>query len=320
MNTIYKQLFDRNLIDDKQYSFLDVVQSKKIISLYYELRLLLYLGIMLFTGGLGYFAYQNMTEIGHIISMLLIACAVFAGFYFINKFQKPYSNAMVEVVHPYFDYILILTSLLIISLFTYIQVYFDIVQYFIYSSSFISAGILLLMAYRFDNRALLSMGITALAAAFGVSVTPVDWVKGTWFASGLLYLISILLGAGLVVAGELSERKDIKSHFKFTYQNFGLLLFFTGGISAMFENQYHVWFAFFTLLSAAYVLYQSWNLKQFLFFLYSSIAAYISFTYLLFQMLNGFDGGTVLLVYYFPFSCIAYVVLLINKKSHFKND
>jgi len=115
MENTNKELFQRELINDKQYQYLESIRTNKIVSLYYELRLMLYLGIMLFTGGVGYFAYQNMGEIGHLIAIALLGVGVVFGFYFIRKFAKAYSNLEVTVNHVYFDYILILVSLLIIA-------------------------------------------------------------------------------------------------------------------------------------------------------------------------------------------------------------
>ena len=127
MKNINQQLFQKNLITEKQFDFFEEIRNNERISLYFELRTILYLGIMLFTGGIGYFAYQNMSNIGHILSMLLLTMAIVVGFYFINKFSKPFASSQVIVEHAFFDYILILVSLLIISLLAYIQVYFDLV-------------------------------------------------------------------------------------------------------------------------------------------------------------------------------------------------
>ena len=320
MNNIYKQLFQEHLINDKQYTFLESIRTNKIVSVYYELRMILYIGIMLFTGGVGYFAYQNIGAIGHVISMILIGGVIGVGFYFINKFTKPYANTQVTINHAYFDYILILVSLLIITLFTYILVYFNLLELLINWTSFISTAILLFMAYRYDNRALLSMGITALAAAVGITITAVNWVSEEWFAPTDLYMISILLGASLSVIGQIAQTKDIKKHFKFTYQNFGLILYFIGCISATFDSQHESLYAILTLVSAGALSYYTWKSKEFLFFLYSNIAGYISITYLLFNIIDIWKEGYILMIYYFPLSCIGYILFLIKKKSHFAHD
>ena len=320
MDKIYGELFQRNLITDKQYAFLEAIRTKKIISLYYELRVVLYLGIMLFTGGVGYFAWQNMGEIGHLLCMFLIGASIAVGFYFIQKFAKPYSNLEVTINHAYFDYILILVSLLIISLFAYIQVYFGLVELLLSWTSYISAAILLFMAYRYDNKALLSMGIAAVSAAVGISITPVDWTKGAWLPTSDLYVISILFGVFLLVIAQVTFQKGIKKHFCFTYQNFGLLLFYIGSIAAMFDSNSGLLYAILLLVSSGVLTFYTWNKKEFLFFLYSNIAGYIAITYLFFQMVKAMEVGSQIYIYYFPFTCIAYILFLIQKKSRFAHD
>ena len=315
MKNINEQLRQNENISEEQFVFLEAIRTEKIVSVYYELRLILYLGIMLFTGGIGYFAYQNMGDIGHLIMMALIAIACVFGGYFIQRTTKPYSNIRVDVELVYFDFLLTLEAILIITLFTYVQVYFDLVELLINWTSFLSAAILFFMAYRYDNRALLSMGITAFAAAVGVSISTIDWATGDWFASRDLYVTNMLLGAGLAVLGHFSFVKDVKKHFKFTYQNFGLLLYFIGGITAIFDSEHSMLFALLVILSASALAYYSWKQKAFLFFLYSNIAGYIALTYILFEALIG--GSTILMIYYFPVSCIGYILFMVMNRKHF---
>ncbi len=320
MDNLYKTLFQRNLINEDQYQFLEAIRTEKVISIYYELRLILYLGILLFTGGVGYFAYQNMGEIGHVVSMSLIGIAIIVGFRFISKFAKPYSDMEVTVSHAYFDYILILVSLLIISLFAYVQVYFGLVELLINWTSFISAALLLFMAYRYDNKALLSMGITALAAAAGISITPVNWVKGEWSATSDLYVVAILLGIALLIAEQVTYRTGIKKHFRFTLQNFGLILYLIGCTAAMFNSENGSLYASLIIASAGFLAWYAWREKEFLFFLYSNISGYIAITYLLFKLVENQHGDYSFFIYYFPLTCISYILILVNNKSHFAHD
>ncbi len=320
MDNIYEELAQSKFINDNQYEFLEAVRTNKIVSLYYELRLVLYLGIMLFAGGVGYFAYQNLGKTGHLLCMAFIGAAIAVGFYFIRRFAQPYSNTQVVVNHIYFDYILVLVSLLIISLFAYIQVYFGLVELLLNWTSFISAAILLLMAYRYDNKAILAMGITALAAGLGVSITPVDWTTGQWTSTTSLYAVSILLGVFLVVVSEVTYRYGIKQHFRFTWQNFGLLLFYMGYITAIVTSSYKVLHAAIALVSSGILTYYTWKKKEFLFFLYSNIVFYIAVSYLLYKIVEWTDNNSVFEIYYLPLTCINYIVFLIQKKSHFSHD
>lgn len=320
MKNIYNQLLQDDLIKPKQFEFLEAIHTKKIVSIYMELRLILYLGILLFTGGIGYYAYQNLGDIGHILAMVLISISIIVGFYFIKKFAKAYSNLEVNVDLAYFDYLLILISLLIVSLFTYVQVYFDLVALLLNWTSFIAAIMFIFMAYRYDNRALLSMGIVALAAGIGLSVSPINWIEGNWVSSLDLYIISILFGAVLIVVGQISQNKEIKKHFRFTYQNFGLVLFYSGCVTAMFSE--NIGFAIFLLISAGMIGYYTWDKKEFLFFLYSSIAGYLGFTYLVFKLLNKLDDDSKLwaILYYIPITSIAFIIFILKNKHRFYHD
>jgi hypothetical protein len=321
MESKYKKLFDNNLIEKGQFEFLDAIETNKIISVFNELRLMLYLGIMLLSTGVGYFAYQNMGKFGHVSSMLLLLAGIIVCFFYILKYTPAYSNAEVSVTHPYYDYLLILVSLLIIGLFGYIQVYFNLVHLLLNWSTLISAVILLFMAYRFDNRGLLSMGVTALSATFGIVISPVNWTKGEWLPSLNLYNTAILLGVAFILIGQISQLKKIKSHFRFTYQNIGLLIFYIGCIAAIFDSNYSILYAFLLLFSSCAVIYYSWKYKEFLFFLYSSISGYIALSYLLIKLIeNSHSDAYILLIYYFPVSCVGYILFLIKKKSHFTNE
>ncbi|HEX5002538.1 MAG TPA: hypothetical protein VFW78_08570 [Bacteroidia bacterium] len=319
MGNINKALFDRNAISESQFNFLESIRTEKLISVYYELRFLLYTGILLFTGGVSYLAYEHFGNIAHVCAMVAIAAGIVIGFRFIGKFAKPYSNRQVTVDQPYFDYILLLVALLIISLFVYFQVYFDLVTLLVRWTSLVSAAILFTMAYRYDNRALLSMGITAFAATVGISLTPVDWVQGDWNRSVDLNLVCIILGLVFLLAGHLSATKFIKPHFRFTYVNFGLLLFYFGSLSGMFDSGFQEVYELILLISAALISFQTWRLKEFLFFLYSNIAGYIAITYFVYDFLDSTDAA-IALIYYFPLSCIAYIMFLMKKRKHFANE
>ena len=78
-----QELLDKGLLKQSQFDSLNAIVQKKVFSVFYELRTLLYLGVMLFTTGMGILIYQNIGELGHILSvialfLLSIACFVYA--------------------------------------------------------------------------------------------------------------------------------------------------------------------------------------------------------------------------------------------------
>lgn len=46
------------------------ILTRQVVSVFYELRSLLYLGILLFTTGAGLLIYENIGELGHLLSII----------------------------------------------------------------------------------------------------------------------------------------------------------------------------------------------------------------------------------------------------------
>ena len=320
MNQPHKKLREQGLLSDKQFSLLEDISNNKVISVYYELRILLYLGILLFTGGVGYIAYENIGDLGHVALMLILFLAIVGSAYYLFLKSEPYSREESTVQHIYFDYIVLLNALLLVGLFTYVQVYFNLVEVLLQWSSIITSVVFFALAYRFDHKGVLSMAITALAAAFGLSVSPVNWSQGDVMTTYQLYVTSCIVGSGLLAVGGGLAHLSIKKHFKFTYQNFGLLLLYFGLLCLSFDSFQEETNAFITLIVSGAIAYYTWRKHLFLFFLYSSIVAYIVLTYLLFELVFSHGEGYVLGIYYVPISCIAYVVFLVKHKKHFSDD
>src|SRR4051812_36303042 len=110
-----KELFDKGLIDEDQYRKIDVITSGKVVSVFYELRSLLYLGVMLFSAGTGILIYENIGDIGHVVAIVALALLTAACFLYAFRNALPYSSATVKPSTPYFYYIVLLGSLLFIS-------------------------------------------------------------------------------------------------------------------------------------------------------------------------------------------------------------
>lgn len=316
MEELHKKLHREKLLDDAPFQLIEAMESKKLISVYYELRLVLYLGILLFTGGVGYIVYQNMSSIGHIAVMVLLLAIIGFGSYYLFKNTVPYSSGEVKAAHMYFDYVVVLVALLVIALFTYVQVYFDLEALLFSWTSFISGVLFLYMAYRFDNKMVLSLGITAWAAVLGLSISPVNWVSGEWLEPNDIYILAFSYGSFLLVLGQVLEIKDIKKHFVFTYHNFALILLFVGFITLLFDADNGLLVAFLLLAFSVFIAWYTWKRRQFLFFLYGCFSGYIAFTYMVFSIDNIWE----LAFFYFPITCITGVILLVKNRNHFSDE
>src|SRR6476659_7332271 len=115
-----KELFGKGIITEEQFNKIDLITSGKIVSVFYELRSLLYLGVLLFTTGAGILIYQNIGELGHLLSIIALTLLTAACFWHVFMKGAPYSNSEVKGPTPYFDYIVLLGSLLFISVLGYL--------------------------------------------------------------------------------------------------------------------------------------------------------------------------------------------------------
>ncbi len=128
-NNTPRELLDKGLITPEQFTKIDLITSGKVVSVFYELRTLLYLGILLLTTGLGILIYENIGELGHLAAITLLVILTDCMFLlrrskctgiFTWKCKRPRT--------PYYDYVVLLGALLFISVLGYLQFQYEILD------------------------------------------------------------------------------------------------------------------------------------------------------------------------------------------------
>ena len=116
-----QSLFEKNLITEEQFKQITAHRNLNIFSLYSELKLFLYLSVLLFTSGIGILIYQNIDTIGHIaiLSLLLIVTAI--CFYFCFKKSVGFSYQETQFKNSVCDYLILAAVLLSIIFIGYLQ-------------------------------------------------------------------------------------------------------------------------------------------------------------------------------------------------------
>jgi hypothetical protein len=309
------ELLEKGLITPEQFQKIEPIVSGKIVSVFYELRTLLYLGVMLFTTGAGILVYQNIGSIGHIISIIAITVLMLVCFWYVYKNEVGYSHEAVQTPTPYYDYVLLLGCLLFVSIQGYLQFQYGFLDDNLGWSTLVTAVVFFYAAYRFDHVGVLSLAITALASFWSISVSPQKWYSGDFFSGSNLYNTAVIFS---IVVGGIAfflDKKEIKRHFTFTYLNFCMLIFFVGAVTGMF-NEY--WFLYVLLIysGCAFAFYMARWRRSFLFLLYAFLSGYIATTYLLFETIfNSVPEGW---FYYSLLSCVGFVYFIIKYKTFFK--
>jgi len=310
-----KELLEKNLLNADQYNTLEAIVSKKVFSVFYELRTLLYLGVMLFTTGVGILIYENIGDIGHLIAIGALFLTTAICFQYVFRKAAPYSHGKVITPVPYFDYIVLLGCLLFISVQGYVGFQFDLLDDNLGTSTLISAAFFFYAAYRFDHLGVLSLGITALASFFSISISPQKWYHDEFFSAAQLHITAMVFGLVLSGVAVLLDKRSIKPHFTFTYVNFGSLVFFIGVLAGLFDN-YDIMPLYLLFLYAGCALAVGFAhlKKSFLFLLYAFVFAYIGTTY----FLTDLNIPSELWFFYMIASCGGFVFFIIRFKNYFK--
>lgn len=310
-----QELLTKGLITQDQFDRIDVISSGKVVSVFYELRTLLYLGVMLFTTGAGLLIYQNIGESGHLISIILLTAIMLGCFWYVIKHGQTYSNEVIKSPTPYYDYVLLLGSLLFISIQGYLQFQYGALTEYLSWSTLITSFFFFYLAYRFDHIGVLSLAITALASFWSISVSPQKWYSDEYFSNSNLHNTAIIFSVVVTIIVLLLDKRKIKAHFTFTYFNFCTLIFFVGSVAGLFLGP---WLLYVLLIygGCIFAWYVAKTRRSFLFLLYAFVAGYIATTYLLAETI--FNYEPVLWFYYSILSCGGFIYFIIRFKNFFK--
>lgn len=314
--SLRNQLVQDGILQQSEANHIESFEKEKPMSVHWELRTLLYLGILLFISGISVLVYLNIDTIGHqaIIGAISVACGL--CFYYGNKHRQPYTHNEVKQTTPMFDYIVLLGCLLLGILIGYLQFQYSLFGLHYGIATLIPAVVYFVAAYFFDHKGILSLGITGLAAWAGISVTPMELLDNNDFSSLQIIITAIVIGVLLAGFSMYAENKEIKKHFGFTYNNFAANILFIATLAALFDQDLKV--ISFLLLAGVCFYYMKYAIKQqsFFFLLISVIYGYIGLTYAFFSLLIEINNELSFLLgmFFILASCVGIVLFFIYYK------
>lgn len=294
-------LKERNILSPEQADALADFERKRPVSVHHELRAALYVGILLLTGGLGLLIYEHYDEIGDLTIIGGMAGLCAAAFVYAWRNRPPFSSEQTRNRTVFGDYALLLACLLFLSLEGYAQYRFTLFGTRYGLVTFLPAVLFVALAYRFDHRGVLGMGLTALASWVGVTVRPLELRLKTNFFDEPTVLAAIGLGTVLIGAALWLEKKRIKAHFTYTILVMAGNLLLIALLAGVFNFEGRRWLYALPLFAVCAAF--DWLARReqvFLYRLMGVVYGYIGSTYLLFfRLLDGLNYPTEVYLIYF---------------------
>lgn len=280
-----QQLHTDGIITDEQLSAIEQHEARKFMSVHWELRTILYLGVLLFTSGIGFLIYLNIDTVGHQAVLAMISAACGGCFYYAFRNRLPYSNGESKYASPFFDYVILLGCLLFGIFVGYFQFQYSLFGTHYGLATLFPTLVFFICAYVFDHKGILSLGITGLAAWAGLTVTPLDLLERNDFSDTTIILTSIALGLLIIAFAWYADKKEIKKHFSFSYNNFGINILCIATLAALFDQPYKV-LSFLLLAGACWYFIRYAIAQQSLWFLLLAVVyGYIGLSYSAFSLL-----------------------------------
>jgi hypothetical protein len=294
---------EQGKISPEQYAHLAGLSRQEPFSLSLELNVVLYAGVLAFVAGLGWTVTTWSQQLGDVLVLAALSSILAASFWYCFSRAPTWSAAETSAPSPIFDYVLYLGSLVWSLELAYLESRFHVLsgQWDLYLLA--TAILYFFLAYRFDNRFVLSLALSSLAGWFGLTIS--HWsVRQDDVYREYALVYCIVVGVG----GVLLHRRGLKAHFFGTYLNIVANVLFWSVLSGVFDRQdYGVWFLALLIACGASL---AWGLtrRRFAFVAYAAVYGYVGLSSLFLRGVNDFTA----VLLYFVVSGVAMLVALVQ--------
>lgn len=293
---------EQGAISPEQHAQLAGLCRGEPFSLFLELNVLLYAGVLAFVGGLGWTVTTWSQQLGDVLVIAVLSAILATCLWHCFSRAPGWSLAETPAPTAVFDYVLYLGSLVWCVELAYLESRLHVLSgqwdYYL----LLTAVLFFFLAYRFDNRFVLSLALTSLAGWFGLKISHWPSDQDTVYRECAL-LYCLLVGVG----GTILQRRGLKPHFFGTYLNIVANVLFWALLSGVFNREgYGIWFLALLLACGASLAY-GLRRRQFAFVAYSAVYGYVGVSSIL---IRGINDETVVLSY-FVITAIAMLVALV---------
>lgn len=301
--TRLKRWEESGITSSEQHTLLAGLSRGEPFSIFLELNILLYAGILSFVAGLGWTISTWSQQLGDVLVLTVLSTMLAACSWYCFSRAPAWSPGETPSPSLTFDYVLYLGSLIWSVVLAYLEKRFHMLsgQWDLYL--LVTAGLFFFLAYRFDNRFVLSLALSSLAGWFGLTIS--HWPSHQDAAYRQYAILYSLMVGGV---GAALQRRGLKPHFFGTYLNIAANVMFWALLSGVFNRQsYVVWSLALVAVCGASL---AWGLarRQFSFVAYAAVYGYVGVSSILIRDIN---GETVILSY-FLVTGVAMLVMLVQ--------
>jgi len=268
-------------ISQAQHDTLAALVRKQRVSVYFELSALLYLGVLSFVGGLGWTMRAYVVNLGDAAILSVLSAIVAAAFYYCFAKAAPYANSEVESPNLALDYVLYLGCLVLSAELGFVEYRFHIFDNWHHHLLIVSV-IFGALAYRFDNRFVLSLSLSSLAGWLGLRISGFDVVS-----ADPLRFTALIYGAFVAGIGTWLSGQGIKAHFLDVYLHLATHVVLAALASGIGEPGMGLAYlaALLSLCGAAIVL--GLRYRKFAFVTYGILYGYGAISFKLLEVIGG---------------------------------
>jgi hypothetical protein len=248
-----RELRGRGALTPAQTAFFGRVARGELVSVRWELQVALWAGVTMIATGTGVLVRERLASLGPLAVGAGIALGAALCFWYVARHAPAFSRAEVPSPTLAFDYVLLLGTLLAAADLAYLETRLKLLGPAWPWHLLIVALAQLALAYRYDARGVLSLGLASFAAWRGVALSS----AGRTLLDGgseTLRLNALAVGAVYLLAGLAARRRGLKPHFEPVWTVLGLLLLLGAPVSGIF-NQWRQpvgpWAALLALLAPA---------------------------------------------------------------------
>ncbi len=284
-------------ISDDQCAALLALVRKQRFSVHLELNALLYLGVLAFAAGLGWTVREHFASLGDAAIVVSLSAIVAGSLYYCFTRAVPYSTLQTASPTFAFDYVLLLACLAFAVDLWYVEFRFNVLRERWDTYLLASAGLYLALAYRFDNRLVLSLGLSTLAGWFGVRFSP------DGFFTGAMRRVALAYGGSVAAVGVWMHHLAVKRHFLEAYLHVAANAALFALASGVLGGDSPPLWLLGLLAAAAAAIGRGIHARRFAFVVYGVLYAYVGVSR---EVIRHVQSDTPLLAY-FVVSAIAVV-------------